>query len=122
MFSLLIKKYQKKLKDVKSQNGVPALAIYVAIIFFVFGIWTLGYQTIMWIKTNEWLNLPWYQTIFKSEPVVFQYLASISLSLLFIIITPITYFILKALLPVNSLDAEVSHLENIVSKLEDKIK
>ena len=117
-----LKLNQKKLKALKSQNGVPALAIYVAIICFVFGAWVLGYQTIMWLKTDVWQNLPWYQTIFKSEPVTFQYLASINLWVISIILSAVSYYLLKNILPTTSLKTNISHLENVVNKLGKELK
>ena len=117
-----LKSSQKKLKALKSQNGVPALAIYVAIIFFVFGLWVLGYQVIMWLKTSEWQNLPWYQTVFKSEPALFQYLASINLSLIFIILAAASYYLLKIFLPTDTLKDNIMHLEKVVNKLSHELK
>ena len=117
-----LKTSQNKLKALKSQNGVSALAIYVAIIFFVFGVWVLGYQTIMWLKTSEWLYLPWYQTIFKTEPTLFQSFASISLSLIFIIMSPVSYYLLKTLLPKGSLKENIQHLENVVDIIGKELK
>jgi len=114
--------HQKKLKALKSQNGVPALAIYIAILFFVFGVWVLGYQTIMWLKTESWQNLPWYQTIFKSEPATLRYLASINLWITSIIISAVSYYLLKHTLPTTSLQANILHLEKVTRKLEKELQ
>ena len=116
-----LKTHQKKLKALIFQNKVSTLAFYVTIIFVVFGIWVLGYQTIMWSKTSEWHNLPWYQTIIKSEPTVFHYLASIDLWLVSLILSPIAYFILKRLLPTGNLITEVKHSEHIVNELQKSL-
>ncbi|MFC1588929.1 hypothetical protein ACFL3P_01510 [Pseudomonadota bacterium] len=116
-----LKLHQKKLKALKRQNGIPALAIYVAILFFVFGVWVLGYQTILWLKTDVWQNLPWYQTIFKSEPVTLHYLASINLWLIFVIMSVVSYYSLKYLLPTTSLKSNISHLEKVVNKLREEL-
>ena len=114
--------HQKKLKALKSQNGVPALALYIAILFFVFGVWVLGYQIIMWLKTESWQNFPWYQTIFKSDPVTLKYLASINLWVISIIMSAVSYYLLKHALPTTSLQANISHLEKVINKLEKELK
>ena len=81
--------------------------------------WALGYQTIMWSKTNEWLNLPWYKTIVnKTEPTFLKNLATIDLWLFSLILTVIVYFTLKRLLPTGHLTTEVSESEHIVNKLQ----
>ena len=113
-----LKAHQKKLKALIFQNKVPALAVYVTIIFVVFSLWVLFYQTIMWSKTSEWHYLPWYQTIVKSEPTVFYYLASVDLGLISLILPPIAYFILKRLLPTGNLSTEVKQSEHIVNELQ----
>ena len=113
-----LKIHRKKLKALMFQNKVPALAVYVTVIFAVFGLWVLFYQIIMWSKTSEWQNLPWYQTIVKSEPTFFHYLASVDLWLFSLILPPIAYFILKKLLPTGNLSTEVKQSEHIVNELQ----
>ncbi len=113
-----LKSHQQKLNALVFYNKVPALAYYVTITFAVFSMWALGYQTIMWSKTNEWLNLPWYKTIVKSEPTFLHYLATIDLWLFSLILTVIVYFTLKRLLPTGHLTTEVSESEHIVNKLQ----
>jgi hypothetical protein len=113
-----LKTQQQKLKAFIFHNKVPALAYYVTIIFSVFSIWVLGYQTIMWSKTNEWPNLPWYQTIVKSEPTTLHYIASIDLWLVSLILTVIVYFVLKNLLPTGHLITEINESKDIVNKLQ----
>ena len=113
-----LKSHQQKLNALIFHNKVPALAYYITIIFAVFSIWVLGYQTIMWSKTSEWRNLPWYQTIVKSEPTVLHYLATIDLWLVSLILTVIVYFTLKRLLPTGHLTTEVNESEHIVNELQ----
>ena len=116
-----LKTHQKKLKALIFQNKVPALAVYITVIFAVFGLWVLFYQTIMWSKTSEWNNLPWYQTIVKSEPTIFHYLASVELWLVSLIIAFMAYFILKRLLPTGKLTAQIQQSEHIVNELHNAL-